>query len=170
MNRISILFCMMVWPFWAFSQRADVCMIVNGNVVTPAADHFMTEVKPGWKIVDIKLKDKAVHYLWGRQASQMADGRKPVFDIYPSRSLINYRIVRLKQKKQYRMLPKPRLEDNDYMELSPAHFSIQPVGELGFRCTPLLPLQPGEYILVDAGQDLSDMQKVAVYAFSVAKE
>lgn len=167
MNRIGILFLMMVWPILALAQKADVYMVVNGNAVAPRADHFMTEVKPGWKIVDVKLKDKTFHYLWGHQASQTADGRQPVFDIYPPKELISYRLIRLKQKKQYRLLPKAHLTDNDYMELSLTHFSIQPIGELGFRCTPLLPLQPGEYILVDAGQDMSDMQKVTVYPFTV---
>ena len=145
-------------------------MMVGEHSIAPKADHFLSETKPGWKIVDIKLKDKTSHYLWGRQSGQLADSPQPTFDIYLSdkQTLVNYRIVRLKQKKQYRLLPKPRLADNEYLECSPANFLIKPIGQTGFRCTPLQPLKPGEYILLDAGQDTSDMQKVEVYAFTVA--
>lgn len=172
MKRIHTLIWLITWPLWTLAQRADVRMLVGGNAVAPKVDHFLSETKPGWKIVDIQLKDKTCHYLWGRQSNQLADDPQPTFDIYLSegQTLVNYRIVRLKQKKQYRQLPKPRLADNDYLECTPAHFQIKPIGETGFRCTPLQPLSPGEYILIDAGQDLSDMQKVEVFAFTVENQ
>ena len=48
-------------------------MMVGEHSIAPKADHFLSETKPGWKIVDIKLKDKTSHYLWGRQSGQLAD-------------------------------------------------------------------------------------------------
>ena len=170
MKRIHTLIWLITWALWTSAQTTGVRMMVGEHSIAPKADHFLSETKPGWKIVDIKLKDKTSHYLWGRQSGQLADSPQPTFDIYLSdkQTLVNYRIVRLKQKKQYRMLPKPRLADNEYLECSPANFLIKPIGQTGFRCTPLQPLKPGEYILLDAGQDTSDMQKVEVYAFTVA--
>ena len=135
MKRIHTLIWLITWALWTSAQTTGVRMMVGEHSIAPKADHFLSETKPGWKIVDIKLKDKTCHYLWGRQSGQLADSPQPTFDIYLSgkQTLVNYRIVRLKQKKQYRMLPKPRLADNEYLECSPANFLIKPIGQTGFR-------------------------------------
>lgn len=152
------------------SACQNVWIQVADNAVPLKAEQTQTETKPGWKIVDIKTKDRQIHYLWGSRATQMADNASPTLFIYPDekQTLTDYALVRVRRRKQYRQLMKSPLEKNEYMRFLPEHFDIRPAAGIGFACTPRKPLPVGEYIVVYLKQKpVGDAGDYMVYAFSV---
>lgn len=144
-----------------------------GNAVPLKTEQTQTETKPGWKIVDIKMKDKQIHYLWGSRATQMADNAFPTLIIYPGEkeTLTDYVLIRLRRRKQYRQLMKSPLEKNEFTRFMPEHFDIRPAAGIGFACTPRKALPVGEYIVAHLKQKpIGDAGDYIVHAFSVRGE
>ena len=160
------LFCALI----AEAQKVE--MAVGDNWVEMPARQTQSELKPGWKIVDYQLKSRLVHYLWGGRASQLAEGSRPVFRVTPAEEevLIDYAVMQLKRYRDYRKLPKAKVMDNVYMRLEPRHFAVKAEGE-AFVCQPLLPLEAGEYVLLNLSQQpIGELGDLLVYPFSVRKE
>lgn len=133
-------------------------------------EQTQTEIKPGWKIADIQLKSKAVKYFWGKQAQQLTDDQMPTFIIHPKETekLVDYAIIRLKQKRQYRTIPSPRLFENDYLRIEPKNFSIKTLEDISFECRPLKALEKGEYILINLAQKpIGELQDFVAFPFRV---
>ena len=148
----------------------DIQIKVGDSFYDLPQQQTQTEIRPGWKIVDIQTKSKTTRYLWGGHANQLTDDALPVFAIVPSQqeTLVDYAIIRLRTRKQYRWLPKPELMENEYQRLEPNNFKIEPYGREGFLCQPLEELLPGEYILVNLKQQpVGELGDFKVYAFQV---
>ncbi len=169
MTRIqALLFLFALNTLNSFAQK--VWMNVAGNAIPLKEEQTQTETKPGWKIVDIKLKDKQVRYLAGSSSPQMADNASPTLLIYPNENetLTDYALIRLRGRRQYRQLTFPTLEKNQYTRFLPEYFDIQPATGLGFACTPKVPLKAGEYIVVYLPQKpIGESGDYMVHAFSV---
>ena len=154
----------------ARAQRVEIA--VEGSWAEIPAQQTQSELRPGWKIVDYQMKSRLVHYLSGGHASQLADGNRPVFRVTPSEKdvLVDYALIRLKEFKYYRKLPKVKLADNEYMRLEPNGFEVRAEGD-AFVCQPHQPLAPGDYILVNLTQQpVGDLGDLLVYPFCVLRE
>lgn len=130
-----------------------------------------TEAKRGWDIQGISVGRKTMRYFWGRRAVQQTDSR-PTFAIYPRQESLNdYALIRLKEKREYRLLPKAVLTDCPYTRVDLKAFRIENLPDMGFAVTPLAPLAPGEYILVNLAQEpVGELQDIRVFPFSVREE
>ena len=163
-----ILFLLGFLPLATLAQRVELS--VAGNMVEIPYEQTQTELKKGWKIVDIQLNDRKVRYLWGKQAKQLTDDQRPVFQITPGKNetLADYAIIRLKRMRQYRQLPKANPVNNDYIRIDLNAFSIQPVGELAFTIQPKEPLPQGEYILLNLLQQTQgELGDYIVFPFQI---
>ena len=152
------------------ASAGHVFLIIGENRVELTAQQTQTEVRAGWRIVDIQLKGRTTRYLAGGHSNQLTDGRRPTFIVEPSEdeTLVDYALIRLDAKRSYRRLPRAVLRENDYQRLEPEGFEITPEAERAFVCTPRDALQPGEYILVCLTQQpQGDLGDYAVYAFRV---
>ncbi len=168
MRRLLTLLYIMMSALSLPAQRVQIMMA--GNRASMAPQQTQTEVKPGWRIVDIQLKSHTTRYLFGRHASQLTDGERPTFVISPSEkeTLVDYALIRLVEKKTYRKLSAPLLRDNAYTRFEPAAFEIRPDGDDSFVCTPRQPLVRGEYILVNLAQEpQGELGDYSVYPFRV---
>ena len=154
----------------ARAQRVEIA--VEGSWAEIPAQQTQSELRPGWKIVDYQMKSHLVHYLSGGHASQLTDGNRPVFRVTPSEKevLVDYALIRLKEFKYYRKLPKVKLTDNEYILLEPNSFDVR-AEEDAFVCQPHQPLAPGDYILVNLTQQpVGDLGDLLVYPFCVLRE
>lgn len=166
--RIWKLFLLLLLPLTAAGQSVSI-KIADNFVVIPR-QQTQTETKPGWTIVDIKLKDKVTHYLYGGHSTQMADDRKPVFLIVPGQKevLSDYIIIRLQNKKNYRKLPKSNLRENDYTRIEPSAFDLCSDGKDGFICKTRMEMEKGEYILLNISQKpVGEAQDLMVHPFRI---
>lgn len=170
---LSILVWMSVLTL--FAQRpvtpSMIRIMVGDTSFEMSSATTQTEVKPGWKIVDYKLPDKATRYLWGHGSNQVSEDGRPVFLIRPEGYVLSdFAIIKLVQKKQYRKLPSPNLRDCDIIRVDLDFAKIELVGEDQFRVTPIKPLRPGEYILVNlAGKPVNNMGDIEVFPFAVSR-
>lgn len=129
-----------------------------------------TETKRGWDIQGVSVGRKAVRYFWGKQAQQLADPQ-PTLAIYPQQENLNdYALIRLKSKRDYRLLPKAALSDCTYVRVDLSAFRIENLPDMGFAVTPLKPLEPGEYIVVNLAQTaVNEYGDFRAYELSVPK-
>lgn len=99
----------------AAPMRAQQVSIVADGIVFPIEQQqTQTEIKPGWKIVDIQLKSTRQRYLWGNTAKQYTRDTRPQFIIDTDTLLLSDMVVmKLKTKKEYRKIPKAKIQDND---------------------------------------------------------
>lgn len=151
------------------AKAQTVSIVSDGKAFAIEAQQTQTEVKPGWKIVDIQLKDKYQRYLWGTKARQLADSNRPQFVVDTDTLLLNdMLLIKLKTKKEYRRIPKPQLQDNKYIRVDLSTFSIDAVGEDDFLIRPIHDLEPGEYIFTwSTHTTVGDLQDWIVWPFSV---
>lgn len=166
--KISKAFFLLIIPACLQAQKVE--LKVQDNFVTIKAEQTQSELKPGWTVFDIKLKDKLTHYLAGGHSSQLTDDNVPKFHIIPADKevLADYVIIRLHNKKYYRKIPKSNIWDNDYKRVEPANFFIKSDGDNGFFCHPLNALVKGEYILLNIKQNpIGDLKDLKVYSFQV---
>ena len=157
-----------ILPILAKAQTVEI--EVADRFVTLGAEQTQTEIKPGWKIVDIQLKNKAIRYLSGRMARQLTDDQMPIFRLTPAsgETLTDYAIIRLRQKRQYRILPNPILRLNHYQRIEPQYFSIKAIGDATFEFHPLSALEHGSYILVNIAQrPTGELEDYIVYPFQI---
>jgi len=155
-------------PLLCFAQK--VSTYVSSNLVEIPVQQTQSELKPGWKIVDIQMKSKKTCYLWGGQSKQIADDPRPVFIIEPGEgeTLADYAFIQLKKRKQYRQLPKTILVNNPYIRIDLNNFEISPQGDNGFRIQPKEAMKKGEYILVNLLQKpIGELGDFKVYSFQI---
>lgn len=155
-------------PFFSLSAVAQsVSLLVGDNYVALPAQQTQSEVRPGWRIVDIQLKNKVTRYLAGAKALQLADAR-PTFRIEPAegQTLVDYAVMRLAAKRQYRKLHSPLLIANAYTRIEPAAFRITPQGDKYFICQPIQALDSGQYVIVHLAQTpIQPLGDYVVYPF-----
>lgn len=154
----------------AVCRAQTVQLRVGDNMYDIPSVLTQGELKPGWKIVDVQLKDKVTHYLWGAHATQMTDDRTPVFVVTPGQgeTLADYAVIRLRAKRDYRKVPKGNLRDNEYTRIEPSSFHISAYGDDGFLCQPKVSLGKGEYILVNIAQrTVGELNDFSVFPFQV---
>lgn len=166
--KILKVFILLIIPVNLFAQKVE--LKVRDNFATIQAEQTQSELKPGWIVFDIKLKDKLIHYLSGGHSSQLTDDNMPEFHIVPAEHevLADYAIIRLQKKKYYRKLPKNEILENSYKKVEPAHFFIKSDGDDGFICHPLEALAKGEYILLNIKQSpIGNLKDLKVYSFQV---
>lgn len=124
-----------------------VWVLVNGHPEEVQPETTASEVKPGWKIVDIQLKSHTVRYLWGVSAMQLM-GRQDTLVIDPGEEVLSdFILVPLRKKAQYRRFKEEKMDENPYTVLDMHAFDITPWGDDAFRVTPRVPLKPGEYVI-----------------------
>lgn len=167
MKRLKVIILLFI-PICLYAQKVELKVMDNFAILT--AEQTQSELKPGWIVFDIKLKDKLIHYLSGGSSSQLTDDNMPEFHIVPAEHevLADYAIIRLQKKKYYRKLPKNEILENDYKKVEPAHFFIKSDGDDGFICHPLEALAKGEYILLNIKQSpIGNLKDLKVYSFQV---
>lgn len=147
------------------------CITIGDSLYELPVERTMTEVRPGWKIADVaQTKDKATRYVWGPRSRQISDSRTPrlVIRTRTDGTLHDFVFVRLKEKKQYRKLPKSQIVDCKPIYIDLLTFRIELLPDERYAITPLRPLEPGEYILIDRGaKDASEYGDKTVYSFTV---
>lgn len=128
-----------------------------------------SELKPGWKIVDIQLKSKINRYLWGAKSRQYCDTQRPSFIVNTDSLLLSDLVlIRLKARREYRSIPKPNVHDNKCIFVDLNNFRIEASGEEAFRITPLNDLQPGEYIFTwITAQPIGELGDWTVFPFTI---
>ena len=166
--KILKAFILSTLPICLYAQKVE--LKVQDNFVEIAVEQTQTELKPGWIVFDIKLKDKLVRYLNGAHATQLTEDNIPEFHIIPAKEevLADYALIRLQNKKYYRRLPKGNIRLNEYKRIEPAYFFIKSDGENGFICHPLEALGKGDYIILNIAQPpIGELQDLKVYPFMV---
>lgn len=166
--KIFNAFILLFIPVCLYAQKVEIK--VFENFANLSAEQTQSELKPGWTVFDIKLKDKLIHYLSGGHSSQLTDDNMPEFHIIPAENevLNDYAIIRLQSKKYYRKIPKSNIWENDYKRVEPANFFIKSDGDNGFFCHPLDALVKGEYILLNIKQiPIGGLKDLRVYSFRV---
>ena len=128
-----------------------------------------SELKPGWKIVDIQLKSKINRYLWGAKSRLYCDTHRPSFIVDTDSLLLSDLVlIRLKTRREYRSIPKPNVHDNKCIFVDLNNFRIEASGEEAFRITPLKDLQPGEYIFTwITARPIGELGDWTVFPFTV---
>lgn len=145
-----------------------VFIYVNDNPNPMTAITSQTEEKKGWDIQGITVGQKTIRYFSGEHAKQLTDNQ-PKFAIYPKTEHLNdYVIIRLKERKGFRRLPASDFKDCDHIRIELDKFKIENLPNMGFAVTPLSPLFPGEYILIDLSQkSVNKYGDMKAYDFSV---
>lgn len=163
-----ILILMGFCPVFVYPQQVQLQVALNW--VDIPVEQTQTELKKGWKIVDIQLSDRKIHYLWGIHSKQLTDDAKPRFTITPGtdETLADYAIIRLKGMRKYRQLARPLLVNNDYYRIDLNGFDIKAKGDLSFIVQPHDPLPKGDYILVNLVQKpIGELGDYQVYSFQI---
>lgn len=147
----------------------NIILMEDGNSFPIEAQQTQSELKPGWKIVDIQLKDKVRRYLWGTKAKQLATNTKPQFIVDTDTLLLSDMVLmKLKTKKEYRRIPKPVIRENKITYVDLHSFSIDAYGDDLFLISPLQPLEPGEYIFTwTTISPIGELADWMVWPFSV---
>lgn len=168
-NYISLFACATLTLSASEIKAQNVALISDGNTLTIEAQQTQTEVKPGWKIVDIQLKSKMLRYLWGAMAKQYTDTPRPQFIVHTDTLLLSdMALVKLNAKKEYRKIPKPLLHNNKRIMVDLSTFSIEAYGDESFLIQPLQDLQPGEYIFTwGTRATVGELEDWIVWPFSV---
>ena len=129
------------------SKAQSIALSDNGNTIEIESQQTQSEIKPGWKIVNIQLKSTLKRYLWGNTAKIYTDQQQPRFVVNTdSLTLSEMALIKLKSKREYRSIPKPNIYDNNCIYVDFNTFHIEPYGEESFIIQPLRALDSGEYI------------------------
>jgi len=166
--KILKAFILTILPLCLHAQKVE--LKVTDSYAEIRAEQTQTELKPGWTVFDIKLKDKFIHYLDGAHATQLTDDGSPEFRITPAGNevLADYAVIRLQGRKYYRRMAKSNVRENEYKRIEPEHFFIKSDGKDGFICRPLEPLLRGDYILLNIAQKpIGDLEDLRVYPFRI---
>ena len=164
----KLLFILLFLPLQVWSQR--IWLMVGPGFIEVPAEQTQTEVRPGWRIVDIQLRDHTTRYLQGRVARQLTDDRMPLLRVMPGHgeTLVDYALIRLRQKRSYRQFSHPELRMNEYLRIEPANFSISVLNDSVFECRPNASLTPGSYVLTNLAQKpLGEMGDYTVFPLQV---
>lgn len=147
----------------------SVTIMEDGNSFLIEPQQTQSELKPGWKIIDVQLKSKIRRYLWGATAKQFSSNPQPRFIVdTDTLQLSNMVLIKLKGKKEYRRVPKPQIHDNKGTYVDFSTFSIDAYGGDLFLISPLHPLEPGEYIFTwTTLSPIGELSDWLVWPFSV---
>lgn len=147
----------------------SISMVSDGDIFPIQQQQTQTEVKPGWKIVDMQLKSKMVRYLWGTKAKQFTDNVRPQFIVDSDTLLLSDMVlIKLDIKKEYRKIPKPEIQQNKYISLDFSTFSVEAYGEESFLIQPIQELEKGEYIFTwKTRQPIGELADWVVWPFSI---
>lgn len=143
----------------------------NGTLIGIESQTTQTQVKPGWKIVDVQLKDKLTRYLWGAHAQHYIDKDKPEFVVKTDTMLLSHLVmVQLKKKREYRQMRKPYLHENEltFVELKTFSISQYEDSEDTYVIRPTEDIQPGEYFFTWYGAaTVGKMKDLVVWPFTI---
>ena len=97
--KILMAFLLAVLPLCLHAQKVE--LRVYENFAEVSAEQTQTELKPGWIVFDIKMKDKLTRYLNGAHSPQLTDDNLPLFRITPGADevLTDYALIRLQGKR-----------------------------------------------------------------------
>lgn len=152
---LNLFLTIVALPLFSQMKQSEptVFIFVEDSMYAMREVTTQTEIKKGIDIQGITVGRKLRRYIYGADAKQVTDVQ-PKFAIYPiNQNLNGYVLVRLKERRDYRLLPVPQLVDYDYIRIDLRNFKIENLPNMGFAVTPLSPLFPGEYILVDITQE-----------------
>ncbi len=171
---ITTLFLCLIICSASHAQKLNTVawMSINNQLYELNGVSTQTEIKPGWKIADIaETKAKSQRYVWGPRSRQLAESNRPTFVLKTQGgTLHDYLIVKMKQKKQYRKFPKIKLEDCNPLYIDLTTFRIELLPDERYKITPLQPLSPGEYVIVDtSAKPSNEYGDITVYGFTVEK-
>ncbi len=171
----TIAFLLLPWNLFAQMPRTpdSVWMSIGDSLYPISPAQTQTETRPGWKIADVaETRSKSVRYVWGGRSTQLAESPSPriVLKVQDG-TLHDHLILQLKSKKQYRRFPKPDPSDCDPIYIDLNSFRIELLPDERYAITPLRPLPPGEYVIVNtAAKPLNDQGDMTVYGFTVQKQ
>ncbi len=153
------------------TPKPTVFLYVEGNPVPLRPVVSQTEVSRGWDIQGINVGRKTIRYFWGKRAKQLCPAQ-PRLAIYPhTENLNDYALIALDERRDHRRLPRAALTDCSYQRVELPAFRIENLPDMGFAVTPLKPLEPGEYILVNLAQKPHNEQgDFEAYELSVEDE
>lgn len=148
---------------------SEVLIQVGDTAFALTRQQTQTERRQGWDVVGYNVGKKDVKYLWGKMSKQLCADAQPTLVIDPQNcTLGDYALIRLKAKKQYRQLPCSQLKDNEYMLVTKYSFKIEVDKQDRFLITPLKPLRPGEYFIVNLSQSpVGDLQDYVGYCITI---
>lgn len=165
--KYACLFFLMFCSAQTLAQRVE--LMVEGRRVELPVVLTQSDTRPGWKIVDIQLKDRQTRFLWGSHSTQLTDDARPVFVIEPGdkETLYDYALILLENKKEYRRFPRFMPKDNAYIRITPDSFAMRAEAD-AFVCQPLKPLPSGDYFLLNLEQQpIGKPSNYQGYAFQV---
>lgn len=167
--RFAVSFLLMHSTCCGKAEAQVIALMEDGHSFEIEMEQTQTEVKAGWKIIDINLKSKWKRYIWGSCARQYTTSTQPQFVVNTDTlQLSNLALIRMKTKKEYRSIPKPDILQNRHTMVDLNTFSIEPYGEEAFLIQPLQPLAPGEYIFTwTTAPTIGDLQDWLVWPFSI---
>lgn len=170
---LNLLLIITAMPLFSQMKQNDptVFIFVEDSMYAMREVTTQTEMKRGIDIQGITVGRKLRRYIYGASAKQESTSQ-PRFAIYPTTQNLNdYVLVRLKERKDYRLLPMPQLVDCDYIRVELKNFKIENLPNMGFAVTPLSSLFPGEYILTDITQEpCNQYGDFKAYDFKVIEE
>lgn len=141
--RFAVSFLLMLSTCCGKAEAQKIALMEDGHSFGIEMEQTQTEVKPGWKIIDINLKSRMKRYIWGTCARQYTTSTQPQFIVdTDTLRLSNLALIRLKTKKEYRSIPKPDILNNRHTMVDLNTFRIEPYGEESFLIQPLQPLAP----------------------------
>lgn len=170
MKKIAIIILFVLGYSHASAQKISID--VDGTMVEIQSQQTQTEIKPGWKIVDIQLKSKLVRYLWGKQARVFSDEKRPAFLVTPAEEgvLSDLVFIKLKQKNEYRRIPKSIILENNVVPVDLSNFDIKVQGDSTFMIRPRQDMEPGEYVMTWLNAPLiGEYEDWTVWAFCIKK-
>lgn len=151
------------------ANAQSVTIMEDGHSFVIEPQQTQSELKPGWKIIDLQLKSTVRRYLWGATAKQMSNSPQPKFIVDTDTLLLsNMVLIKLKGKKEYRRISKPQIHDNKCTFVDLSTFSIDAYGDDLFLISPVQPLKPGEYIFTwTTLSPIGELADWLVWPFSV---
>lgn len=164
------LFAYMAIMLWTSPANAQsISILSDGKTFPIEVQQTQTELKPGWKIVDIQLKSKMHRYLWGKTAKQYADTANPQFIVDTDTLLLSDMVlIKLKTKKEYRRIPKAQIKENKRIYVDLSTFRIEAYGKESFLICPIQKLDPGEYIFTwSTLEPIGDLGDWMVWPFCI---
>ena len=172
LNCLRFTFLLLFSLYGTLAKQQSVALLDNETPIEIEARQTQTEVKPGWKIVDIQLKSTLKRYLWGNTAKVYTDQQQPKFIVntIDSITLSEMVLIKLKTKREYRSIPKPNIYDNNCIYVDFNTFHIEPYKDESFLIQPSRALEPGEYIFTWISlPPIGEYRDWMVWPFSVKK-
>ena len=149
-------------------QPKTVFVYINDSAYAMQERTSQSILKKPLSIQGIDVGTKVQRYFYGKTSDQRV-GRKPRFAIYPTTQNLNdYAIIRLKQKRDARVMSAPEPLDCKPLRIELGLFELSNLPGMGFAASPVEELKPGEYILLDLTQErVGKLADVRAYPFTV---